>query len=85
MEASLPYLVMWNSYPHVVQNGNFSHNLNDKEWSRLHRPTVWRMKIHICYTKALVPETGFSSKDKYLHPTVNCGIKLLIPAWDTCF
>ena len=35
--------------------------------------------------RALAPEADISNRDKWLHPTVNCGIQLLIPAWDTCF
>ena len=30
-------------------------------------------------------EASVPGRDKYLHPTENCGMQLLIPAWDTCF
>ena len=39
----------------------------------------------IQYMRTLLPEAGISRRDTYLHPTVNCEMKLLIPAWDTCF
>ena len=33
----------------------------------------------------LSSEAGISGRDKQQHPTVFCGMQLLIPAWDTCF
>ena len=46
--------------------------------SSLPRQTMW-------YMRTLVPEAGISGRDKSLHPTVNCGMQLLIPVRDTCF
>ena len=40
---------------------------------------------HCYHMKSLVPEAGISGKDKYLQPTVFCGMQLLIFSWDTCF
>ena len=31
------------------------------------------------------PEAGISGREKYLHPTVLCGMLLLMHAWDNCF
>ena len=37
------------------------------------------------YLRISVPEAGISGRDKELHPTVFCGMQLLIPAWDNGF
>ena len=45
----------------------------------------WENNMITLYMWTLLPEAGISGGDKLLHPTVFCGMQLLIPAWDPCF
>ena len=37
------------------------------------------------YVRTLAPVAGVSGGDRWLHPTVLCGMQLLVRAWDVCF
>ena len=37
------------------------------------------------YVRTLAPVAGVSGGDRWLHPTVFCGMQLLVRAWDVCF
>ena len=37
------------------------------------------------YLRTLAPVAGVSGGDRWLHPTVFCGMQLLVRAWDVCF
>ena len=36
------------------------------------------------YVRTLAPVAGVSGGDRWLHPTVFCGMQLLVRAWDVC-
>ena len=47
----------------------------------LHLPALWYSDTSV----TLAPVAGVSGGDRWLHPTVFCGMQLLVRAWDVCF
>ena len=71
------------TYPQATTNGKKTY-FNRRNQAR-QNPALWLPGIWSYDMKTLAPEACISGRDKWLHPTVFCGMQLLIPAWESLY